>query len=71
MALDNDYCLPYNPFFQLLRTSTRKVLGLMRRGYLKTVLPRKNAGMDRTDSHVTTDGQVYAVLFENEIKKLK
>lgn len=35
----------------------------MRRGYLETVLPRKNAGMDGTDCHVPTDRQVYAILF--------
>lgn len=48
-------CLPYNPFLKLLRTPTREVLGFMRRGYLETMLPRENAGMDRADSHVTTD----------------
>lgn len=62
----NMTCLPYNPFLKLLRTSTREVLGFVRRGHLEAVLPRENAGMDGADCHVTTDRQIHAVLCERK-----
>lgn len=68
-AAMNMRCLPYNPFLKFLRTSTREVLGFMRRGYLEAVLPRENAGMDGPDGHVTTDWQVHAVLYERKIQQ--